>query len=106
MVFFFYRSLRSAIDSRRVWTGISDADQEGNYTFSNGEEASIKRHDEEPEDDDDLIIKWESTEPNGGALENYVLIIAKGGFYDVKKTSRTRTACEIPNPHCFEGTLH
>jgi len=96
-------SLRSAIDSRRVWTGISDVDQEDKFVFQDGEEASIKRHDEEPEDDDDLIIKWESTEPNGGALENYVLIIAKGGFYDVKQASRTRSACEIPNPHCFEG---
>ena len=106
MVFFIYSSLLSAIDSRRVWTGISDVDQEDKFVFQDGEVASIKAHGKTPSEDDDLFLTWGKKEPNnydGG--EDYVLIGKTSEFFDAKrKYEDIRAACEIPNPHCFEGT--
>ena len=93
----------SEINRRHVWTGINDLDEEDSFIFQNGEEAKIKAHNVTPVNDDDLFLRWESTEPNNHLEEDYV-IIRHRGFYDVKSTAENvHAACELQNPHCHEG---
>ena len=106
MVFLIYSLLLSEIlDVKPVWTGLNDVLEEEVFRFQNGKVASINAHDEEPSEDDDLFIKWKEGEPNNfGGGEDSVVIDMNNKFVDVTTSSKFRPACEIPNPHCFEGT--
>ena len=88
---------------------MNDFEVEGTYVFeSTGEVASIKAHDEVPADDDDLFIRWAKNEPNNfESMENRVVLHHTFEFFDANQHYPNITAaCEIPNPHCFEGTCY
>ena len=69
---------KSAVEQARtvteVWLGGSDADNEGSWAWVTGEEWSYQ--------------SWNSSEPNGGTNENYLIIwTSDGNWNDI--TSRT-----------------
>ncbi|XP_053305846.1 mannose-binding protein A-like [Spea bombifrons] len=73
--------LAQEIPRQAIYLGVNDREKEGTYVHPDGTEATY--------------VNWRATEPNGGQIENCVMIYLEGKWIDVNCNSVKQVICEF-----------